>query len=871
MEAVSSHSFETDARPVRRRRRTALRRAVRDRIGLVVLPLLLALAQYLGAFVTTDGRFFDLFSVNGAAGSPGVVIIEQDAAFVRKGRQRFARLEASLRQLGVERVGYLDDGRAALAAPRPGRTALPVVVASAPTPSPDRDSWIEAAPPSRPAPGITPAARVIAAAQYGIYRRQFSTIPGESGPIPVFDAALAGREGGARAFYIRMSDRQSIPRIEASQVDARLFDAGALRGKVALVTTAFSAQPGYATPQTPSSRRTSEAVLRAYAVNTLRSGDAVHILPGWAMLAAILLAGSLFALFNNRIDPKRFAVSMPLVATALAALGAWASLTWLNLLLPVTALAILPWIITYDRVLARETRQDRRLEQASARAIQQSFRRSALREAANLTDYFAHAANVAGLERFIALELHEDGSINEVCSAQADLSQVVISQQDLGAALRKAQDRSSPMQAPGIVPSWRNGALLAWLGGAEAQYFWLFEAPEGGLAGKRARLVRAFMVSFREIYHWRRTLNARSQMDERVMPIDERVAGAVSLVATESQQIRHGFDLTHSAVAIFHLIGSPLHANAAMREIYAECGLAVEDSGLPLVLDALSELDPPQINALVSELVLNGGEMLLPMKTVGRIDRILRVAVPRRLAREDHRVFILEAIDTTELHRAADLRQAVALFIDLQLRNDLEAILLAAGLAADERLSTERLRPVVANMGKTARRATQRLDEVATLVRARNEHLVEACYPIDAGKVLRQAYDRAVGLAEELSVAVDLQAPGISGFTIAEPHTLAAMLEAMLRVVIADTPRGNTVKVFMDEVEETTLIRVSGGFGIGFGRLMTLMDTSDNEAVGEFRTIAEAIAKVRSWNASVSYWGREADGFGFTVNMRRIG
>ena len=64
---------------------------------------------------------------------------------------------------------------------------------------------------------------------------------------------------------------------------------------------------------------------------------------------------------------------------------------------------------------------------------------------------------------------------------------------------------------------------------------------------------------------------------------------------------------------------------------------------------------------------------------------------------------------------------------------------------------------------------------------------------------------------------------------------------------------------------------ITGGFGIGFERLVELLSGSSDQAVGDYKLIADGMAKALQWDASVSYWGREADGFGFNVDLRRIG
>ena len=126
-------------------------------------------------------------------------------------------------------------------------------------------------------------------------------------------------------------------------------------------------------------------------------------------------------------------------------------------------------------------------------------------------------------------------------------------------------------------------------------------------------------------------------------------------------------------------------------------------------------------------------------------------------------------------------------------------------------------------------------------------------------------------MAEELEVGIDIQLPAMSGFTIAEPRALGDMLEAMLRVVVADTPQGETVTVRLEEKNTETQVHISGGFGIGFGRLVYLLTKGEDQSVGEYRQINRGIARTAKWGGSVSYWGREANGFGFNVKLRRIG
>src|SRR3546814_8525726 len=97
--------------------------------------------------------------------------------------------------------------------------------------------------------------------------------------------------------------------------------------------------------------------------------------------------------------PKRFAVALPLGVTVVILAGALAALQLANKLPPVTALMLVPWLVTFQRVLLREARQDRRLESAAARAMQHSLVRSALRDGARLPRSEEHTSELHSLMR----------------------------------------------------------------------------------------------------------------------------------------------------------------------------------------------------------------------------------------------------------------------------------------------------------------------------------------------------------------------------------------------------------------------------------------------------------------------------------------
>ncbi len=851
------------------RKRAIRRELLGNWLGPLLVAVALAAAHMLGIFAQTDGRFFDEVTVNQSGIAPNVVVIERDAEFEALGDARFTALNASLSTLGAERIGYLGADNLL-----PASSEIPVVIGVPAKPLPANQRW-ELRGDTSVFGSARIAARSLAPSQYGINRTQTAALPGRDTPIPVFDAALADRYPADGEFLVPTPRRQSIPVLKASQLTSGQIQAGELNGLVAMVVDPQALRGTLATPLNPSSSATSEAVFRAHVVNALRGGQFGYEAHVWQVWVLLLAFAALLAVLYRETDPKRLAVLIPVSFSLMILAACWAVLVFTGKLLPVSALLLAPWIITFQRVVERETSQDRRLERTASRAVQTSFDRSALREGARLPKFLGSAAEYAGVERSLLVQLTPSGELEAVAANNATLDDIRIDRKRLNRILKDVRESLGVRNAAEIVPGWSGDARIGWVGAGDQQLFWLHTRPVTATPGKSAHLVRAIATSFRELFRWRADLNARGSREHRNQPIDDRVASAIALVANESEQVRRGFDTIDTAVIIFHLIGSPLHANEAMHSLYEEAGLNLFDTSLSEALLALTELGPNRVQALIEDLMLNGSEMRLPMRNLGETDRqserMLRIAAPARNAHGANRVLVLEAIDMRDANRAADLRKAVAKFIDLQLRNDFEAILLGSQLACDKRLGSDQVREVASRISDTARRATGRLDEVASLVRSETSDLTEACYPVDATAIIRDAIARAAGLAEELGVTIDADHPGVSGFTLAEPVALTEMLVAMLRVVIADTPHGGSVKLKLEELQGRTHIRISGGFGIGFDRLLWLIANYEDGAVGEYRMIGEGMAKVTSWSASVSYWGSQSNGFGFNVDLRGVG
>lgn len=447
------------AGPVRRFARAAARVWAREVVSGLVLPLLLVaalgLVQQAGLFAALDARFFDLVTTGERPATPQVVVVEHDAGFRSavqvQGAEAHARLEAALTARGAEAIGYL--------APRPTglpQVSVPLVVGRVPQAVPANEAWALPGEGEERNAGATRAARSMALAQYGIHRSQLAALPGTHGPIAVFETALAAsRDASLRPegeFLVRMPRRQNIPQIGASQIIDGELARSELDGKIAIVADATALRPGIATPLTPDDRSMSEARFRAHALQTLLSRRAAYPAASWQAWWLLAIVALVLVLAYRRIDPKRLAVGLPTALSVLVGVGSWAALALGGKLLPVTALALAPWLVTFQRVLGRELRQDRRLEESASRAIEHSFRRSALREGARLPRFLGFAAQMAGVERSLLIERQAEGSIDEVVARNASIADIAAGRRGLPGFPARAAISTGSIPSPKATP-----------------------------------------------------------------------------------------------------------------------------------------------------------------------------------------------------------------------------------------------------------------------------------------------------------------------------------------------------------------------------------------------------------------------------------
>ena len=839
------------------------------RVAIGLLPLavalLLAFAQDRGVLGFADARFFDAVTLSEAGQPPKVVLIAADAAYDGSSPNLAGELVSAAQRLGAKRIAF--------SAPPPGdlaATVVPagfIVIARRAERIPGTAQWRLAEPPPS---GAIAGARLSAAAQRGINRRQLAELPGARAPLRSFEALAAGKVLRPGADWLRLTPNQNLPRLRAEQLLAGEIGPQALRGAILLIESpgALARRP-VATAREQSSGIMPHSEFSAAAIQTFVDGRGVRPASALESLMLLVTLAAISGLIYLRSDPKRIVPLFLLTGIAIVVASAWLALQFANLLLPVTALVLSLPISALLVLLRAELSEDRNLRRFVTQAINLSSHRILLKDLGKMPEFLGSTAQILGVERHLVLE-QRGRQLEALFAHNAALDDLVADKAAILSALRRATRSQQPLDASALVPGWPVTARLVSLGPGEGRRFWLYGYPEAAHSAA-LHTAGAIAADFRAIQQLRVDLGAGSDRSVGYRPADEWAGGAVRLVADHASLVSSGIDGLETAVIVFHPIGYPLHANITMAALYEALELVLAETTLPQLLAALTELDDARIVTSLNDLLLHGGEMRVNCREIDTRKRQLRVSARREGSSDMPRTLSLEVIDVSEPRRLAQLRLSISSLLDVNIRNDLEAIAFALAVARSSKLDAARQVKVLGQIEAAAGRAAARLDAISPHLRADIGEGPGESFPIDATAAVNEAVELVTPLAATHGVGLDCEVPAISGFAIADPKLLTEMVEAMLRIVIADCAPGEAVRAELSEATERTRITVSGGIGMAFERLYAALELRDAASHGPFGSIARGMAAALGWGAVVSYSSQVGKGYRFAIELRRIG
>ena len=790
---------------------------MRDALASAVIAAILLILLRTPIVESADGVVYDAITRLDRAMPPRVLVIENSSG------ERVPDLVLAAQNAGIKALGVGSIGLSSDVCEAPDRHMLIVRRSSVSDIVGTGDPAAQGSCRFAPQRG--------AMADYGIFRQTTDRIEAGLSDYPSYEALLAGRNVERDRYYVRMPDGQNIPRISAKQLVGGDFARGQLSGMTALAQPANDAR--LATSLDPQGRLIPQTVFEAYAVQTLMDGREIFraswILSAVLLFAIAFIARRCFAGFRAR----RFFLLSLCIGVALSFAFVLSLFYIAQIFASPVLLGIAVLLGGITKLRSMDAERDRRIERTIDQAIDISFDRKVFLGSAGIVRNLEQTGAVLGLP-FARMRTR-----NSANAEWEDLFSHGVANETPHRIDFDGDDRSLRYEYA-LPVAQREGAV-------------------GRVLGDAFRRFRTSSV-------WQNNLLS----DANAIEIDRRVRGAANLIASHGDELARGLDALDTGVFVFRPLGMPVYANAEMCDLLAVAEIDIDTTSLVDTIVGLSDLDEARAQSMVRGVLLQGGDMRVPMRDIGARQRILRLGIATKVRHRAQTVLVLEAVDITELDRLAELRLAVGTFIDRQLRNDLEAILLGTSLARDPRMKAPALMRVLDRILDVAKRASDRLDDVRGLLEEQPYDGIEACYPVEARKVVAQALERAMPYAKELDVEIDSRLPAISGFSIAEPLMLSDMVEAMLRLILADTATGEKVFLALDESETGTTIEISGGFGLPFDRFIDALDAKPGEVPAEYQIAAAGIAQAVTWRGNVSYWSAPGKGFRFIIQLRRV-
>ena len=814
----------------------------------------------LGAFQIADGLMFDRLSIRPIKSDPKVVIVEkvESASAPDLARESFA--------LGARQVIFLTDPNADFSGLAPNISERVKLGYLMPASAPDYTSIDFAVQPELVGTPVR-LPRFAPVAEYGIHR----ALPTGAGQAATLEASVADIRSASDRYYIPMPRNLSFAVLSSEQIMSGNLAKGDLAAMTVLVATPGELRSNrVTTPLSPDLAAVSPAQFSAYAMQAFLT-DRVSTKLSLPVAAALILGTAILCGFGMTVTRRR--MHLFLLSGAFAGcilVSGWIVFDTAGRLIPFGGMLSALIVAAFGTLILQERRKDLRLERALVPAIEQTVSHTAFRNRDSLPDLFTATVTTAGIAKMLLLRPQEDGRPDVLASIDADISDLD------GTAfmdLVKTFDGTPSVMsadAADVLPDWPGDVRLRTIGSRHEPFFWLYTFGEYPEAEAGEFIAGSIAQSFLALQKSHASLSAQQRGLRAVDPVDFRVVNAIELIARHGRQLRKATDQLHSAVMVFDVVGFPIHANPQMIDLLEAADLNPQTALMPTVIESLTDLTDGQAEALLRDVLREGGEASATIQGIPGLSATLRISSPDPAVSTREHVVVLEVFDTTELARLSDLRRAVGEFVDVQMRNDLETIALGAALARKSKGNEERRLRMIDKIVQAAQTATNRLDSMNEL--ARNVPVAHefTAHPVQLAPIAEKVQAKLLDLALSYEVEIKISLPGVSGYSVGDPFVLSQMMEALLRLVIVDSPPESTISVTLSEEATRSHIRISGGFGMARERLDQALAAPPRNELPEFQTIKESALVISGWGADFFYESETGKGYVFDIVLRRI-
>lgn len=405
-------------------------------------------------------------------------------------------------------------------------------------------------------------------------------------------------------------------------------------------------------------------------------------------------------------------------------------------------------------------------------------------------------------------------------------------------------------------------------------------------------VLRSFGAQISEVlYRRRQWLEQQRQARgglRRLAPFEDRRGvldesrRAVALLERRLITLESVLEGLNTGAIVYDMFGRVVQMSRKMGDLLHETGIDATKMTAADLAAALTQQPHADIRRGLRDVILDGETVTLPATALpgSELDYMLSLSAIRVTGEEaeEHEAFpfevlgiMVQLLDVSDLRRQIGLKQKLLTNITFRLRHDMQGVLLAFSLLAQEDLDLDTR------------------DEVETLLRERSgsmlwflrrvqKHLARDVlrdgadnFPIDAREIVLATIDALDEDRRVRNITMEVNIPEFPQLVWASPGGFRDVCEAMLRLLLEDTADGNQVRVHWDEDEETSTLEFSDdGFGIPPDVLNRYLYTDAATASRDFGRLRALLPQVARWQATFEAASAVGAGMKFTLRLRRF-
>jgi PAS domain-containing protein len=675
-------------------------------------------------------------------------------------------------------------------------------------------------------------------------------------PVVSFGITRSFRGGDGEERIIVLPPDSTTPELSATQIASGAVPRALLAGKLLVVGSPRDrGRPPFTVSAFETESALDETQFDARIHQAQRLGKVASIARGPALFAILLAVAATFLFLKHALRPSwRMAGTATVLLVII--IGSYAALRWGGLLMPFSEMTVLAILVAVGARRESDRERERRMDLLTDRASSFVTRNSLVADQRRWVEYVPAMLRLAGAEKILLLqESKDDGSLEVLASTwteDADLPDLVRTD-EFNRADEQRPTALSLASSSGLDP------YLSRLDRFDAGLYCLFYlAPDERKVSTLAAVQRVLTAASQL-----RALGPSSMRARKRHGADVRLFGALGAILSRSAELHQTLGALQAATMMFDATGMPVQVNGAMERLLGRAGIQPARATPLDVANSLTEVDEEQVRQLLSELIRHGGSVRLTPRAevAGRSYEVRASLIEGQL--------LFEVTDVTNQFRLARIQAELAGEIDARIRNDLEAIELASGLAANKRLSAERRGRAMEMVGQTVARTRRTLEDLSRLITGVEFTGEGEPYPVNPRSALVQAVTILRPAAAARGVILDVEQPELTSLVIAEPDELDALLSAMIQTVIDDSTADSHIAIRLEEEVGNSIISVQGGFGLPSDRFASAMNSETKEVTEPYRMLQRGAALAARWGGSFEASSEAGAGYRFVLRLGR--